>query len=55
MQFQKLFDFGAGGKKSKKKLDKLGFSPQITSKKMPHIAEAISEVELEKIIAPVVK
>ncbi|MFQ6119524.1 MAG: C39 family peptidase [Methanosarcinales archaeon] len=34
---------GAGGKKSKKKLDKLGFKPQIDLKKMPHILQSSKE------------
>ncbi|MFQ6063510.1 MAG: hypothetical protein ACE5KT_11095 [Methanosarcinales archaeon] len=34
---------GAGGKKSKKKSDKLGFKPQITLRKMPHITQSRSK------------
>ncbi|MFQ6063354.1 MAG: C39 family peptidase [Methanosarcinales archaeon] len=35
-----IFDIGAGGKKSKRKIEKLGFDPQITSEKMPHTTQS---------------
>lgn len=38
-----LFEFGAGGKKSKKKLDKFGFKPQIALVQMPHILQSSRE------------
>lgn len=34
---------GLGGKQSKKKLEKLGFEPQITIPKMPHVRQSSSE------------